>query len=395
MRRDGWCRRARGSRVPAQCTALWQSGQVQYVYDGDGKRLQKVGTSGTATTYGYDASGALMGEYGGAGGNATTQYMVADALGSTRMILDSAGCPQQRLDYLPYGAQISGALNWRAGVSDSCNTAHPGTYQDELGIPQKFTGKERDTETGLDYFGARYFSGAQGRFTSPDRPFADENVGDPQSWNLYSYVRNNPLRFTDPTGAYIEAKPSDQRSSGGDYREAPCGVNLKDCGPQFAALPQTTSMGQTKDRALGVAKGFLTDVFEVARLIGAPDSNVNQLEDLLHLEPTSKNEEFGITLAGIFGVLLPSGGGRDLVKTWELISTHELTMSNRQFRLLKESIREGGMKEAIKFVEYEGKKFIVDGNHRVEAARQLGIREVPAQRVTLPYRGYKTPADLH
>lgn len=64
----------------------------------------------------------------------------------------------------------------------------------------KFTGKERDAETGLDYFGARYFSGAQGRFTSPDVPLLDQHPEDPQSWNLYSYVRNNPLRFVDPTG---------------------------------------------------------------------------------------------------------------------------------------------------------------------------------------------------
>lgn len=53
---------------------------------------------------------------------------------------------------------------------------------------------------GLDFFGARYFSGAMGRFTSPDKPFADQNPADPQSWNLYSYARNNPLRFVDPTG---------------------------------------------------------------------------------------------------------------------------------------------------------------------------------------------------
>ena len=67
-------------------------------------------------------------------------------------------------------------------------------------LAAKFTGKERDAETGLDYFGARYLSAAQGRFTSPDAPFADQKPEDPQSWNLYSYVRNNPLRYTDPTG---------------------------------------------------------------------------------------------------------------------------------------------------------------------------------------------------
>jgi RHS repeat-associated protein len=64
----------------------------------------------------------------------------------------------------------------------------------------EFTGKERDGESGLDYFAARYYSGAQGRFTSPDSPLIDQSPDDPQSWNLYSYVRNNPLSFSDPTG---------------------------------------------------------------------------------------------------------------------------------------------------------------------------------------------------
>jgi len=70
---------------------------------------------------------------------------------------------------------------------------------------QKFTGKERDTESGLDYFGARYFSAAQGRFTSPDWsekpepvPYAD--LEDPQTLNLYGYVRNNPLAKADADG---------------------------------------------------------------------------------------------------------------------------------------------------------------------------------------------------
>lgn len=64
----------------------------------------------------------------------------------------------------------------------------------------KFTGKERDSETGLDYFGARYLSSAMGRFTSADTPFVDQRATDPQSWNMYAYVRNNPLKYRDPNG---------------------------------------------------------------------------------------------------------------------------------------------------------------------------------------------------
>jgi RHS repeat-associated protein len=69
----------------------------------------------------------------------------------------------------------------------------------------QFTGKERDAETGLDYFGARYFSGAQGRFMTPDWseaptpvPYAD--FSDPQTLNLYAYVRNNPIATSDLDG---------------------------------------------------------------------------------------------------------------------------------------------------------------------------------------------------
>lgn len=67
----------------------------------------------------------------------------------------------------------------------------------------QITSKERDAETGLDYFGARYYSGAQGRFTSADNFLNDTTARDPQSWNLYAYARNNPLRFVDPTGEKI------------------------------------------------------------------------------------------------------------------------------------------------------------------------------------------------
>jgi RHS repeat-associated protein len=60
--------------------------------------------------------------------------------------------------------------------------------------------KERDVETGLDYFNARYYPSVQGRFSSADPLLASAEVGDPQTWNRYSYVSNKPLNRVDPSG---------------------------------------------------------------------------------------------------------------------------------------------------------------------------------------------------
>lgn len=67
-------------------------------------------------------------------------------------------------------------------------------------LTSQFTSKERDAETGLDFFLARYYSGAQGRFLSVDPENAGARHEDPQSWNAYAYSRNNPLKYTDPDG---------------------------------------------------------------------------------------------------------------------------------------------------------------------------------------------------
>jgi len=87
-------------------------------------------------------------------------------------------------------------------------------YQAATALPQKFTGKERDSEAGLDYFLARYMSSAQGRFLSTDPIISGPHkLNDPQNWNLYAYARNNPLRFTDPSGEIIQEDIDD------DYRK--------------------------------------------------------------------------------------------------------------------------------------------------------------------------------
>lgn len=77
----------------------------------------------------------------------------------------------------------------------------------------KFTGKERDSESGLDNFGARYNSSSLGRFMSADPIFMNVmRVMDPQRLNLYTYARNNPLFYTDPTGKDIVAGTGDQKA---------------------------------------------------------------------------------------------------------------------------------------------------------------------------------------
>ena len=62
------------------------------------------------------------------------------------------------------------------------------------------TQKERDNETGLDYFGARYYGSTEGRFTSPDPLLSSGRIPQPQSWNRYSYCVNDPLKYVDPKG---------------------------------------------------------------------------------------------------------------------------------------------------------------------------------------------------
>jgi RHS repeat-associated protein len=164
-------------------------------YDGEGRRVRKVrGTSDTV--YVYDAQGQLAGEYGNENPvELGITYGTRDGLGSTRVVTGAGGVLRRRIDYWPFGEEVSGLE--RGNAPQYGGNVYPGPRDM---VDEKFTGKERDAETGLDYFGARYFSGAQGRFTSPDEPLVDQDPSDPQSWNLYSYVRNNPLIFTDPTG---------------------------------------------------------------------------------------------------------------------------------------------------------------------------------------------------
>jgi RHS repeat-associated protein len=114
-------------------------------------------------------------------------------------VTDTSASVVKRYDYAPFGEEILAGNDGR--------TAAMGYQTATDGVNPRFTGKERDAETGLDYFGARYYSGAQGRFTSPDQPGFDQWPVNPQSWNLFGFVRNNPLSFLDPNGSECKRLP--------------------------------------------------------------------------------------------------------------------------------------------------------------------------------------------
>ncbi len=121
-------------------------------------------------------------------GGEVVEYYHLDAIGNVRAVTNAAGQVIERHDYLPFG--------------EECTTG-PCASSPALaaGQPRKFTSKERDPETGLDYFGARYYGSKIGRFTTTD-PYLDQRAAlfNPQLWNRYAYGLNNPLRFVDPDG---------------------------------------------------------------------------------------------------------------------------------------------------------------------------------------------------
>jgi RHS repeat-associated protein len=167
------------------------SGAATYTYDAQSRRMAKtIGSATTEYVYfngevlaEYSLGDALWNDYIFASGRRLASvgtdvlYYHSDHLGSARLMTDSGGNQSWFATYLPFGQE------WNPQPT----TNH-----------YKFTGKERDSESGNDNFVARYYSSSFGRFMSPD-PLGGHQE-DPQTMNRYTYVRNNPLSLTDPTG---------------------------------------------------------------------------------------------------------------------------------------------------------------------------------------------------
>jgi RHS repeat-associated protein len=193
------------------CASYGPMGVTQYIYDAEGQRVAK-GTNASFvcdTTNFAETSGYVLGPHGeevtevdgngdwvhtnvyAAGGLIATykndqqiHFYLGDWLGTRRVQTNYAGVIEQTCTSNPFGD------------APPCSGANE----------HFFTGKERDAESGLDYFGARYNSSSMGRFMSPD-PLGG-HLENPQSLNKYAYALNNPLTNTDPTGldSYLQCQ---------------------------------------------------------------------------------------------------------------------------------------------------------------------------------------------
>lgn len=171
---------------------------ISFTYDGDGGRVKKTvsGNDATATTIYigqlYEVSDGVAirhifsGEQRIASVQSTgkTYYYHQDHLGGSNSITDESGVQIQLLEYYPFGdVRVNHKLS-------------------DIDVPHKFTGKELDQETGLYFYGARYYDPVLARFISPDTYV--QQLSDPQTLNRYTYARNNPLKYTDPTGHFFK-----------------------------------------------------------------------------------------------------------------------------------------------------------------------------------------------
>jgi RHS repeat-associated protein len=173
---------------------LTTNNETDYVLGPGGEQVSELaqdanGTMNWQRTYVY-AAGALIATYDPSPDTPNqplSLFRLTDWLGAMRVTTDSTGVAQGTCMGLPYG--------------DGMICYNPPD-------PRYFTGKERDSESGNDYFGARYYASAMGRFLSPDWaakivPVPYAKLNNPQSLNLYAYVGNNPLSRRDPDGHYM------------------------------------------------------------------------------------------------------------------------------------------------------------------------------------------------
>ncbi len=199
----GGARVAKGSLTswPASCGAPGTNGFAltnQYLLDQGGDQVTELNTSNPTGTMAWAHSNVWAGAHLDATYDTNgLHFHLADPLGTRRVQANVYGVIEESFQSLPFGDGLTPVAN------PNCLTANHCYAEDAT--EHHFTGKERDAESGNDYFGARYYSSSMGRFMSPDwsakaEPVPYAKLWNPQSLNLYAYMLNNPLKGTDPDG---------------------------------------------------------------------------------------------------------------------------------------------------------------------------------------------------
>ncbi|MBK6751108.1 MAG: hypothetical protein IPG67_14160 [Acidobacteria bacterium] len=186
----------------------------QYYYDGEGKRVKKYILSTGETTIFVYSSGKLVAEYSTVVAPASVSkvaYTTTDHLGSPRVITDALGQVSSRRDFMPFGEDLNVGVGNRTGDA-GLKYSMPGDN-----VRQKFTGYQKDDETQLDFAEARMYENRYGRFTAVDPLLASGKSANPQTFNRFIYVGNNPIAITDPSGLEWGRKRNTSEGAKFDY----------------------------------------------------------------------------------------------------------------------------------------------------------------------------------
>lgn len=166
-------------------------------------------TSSTETTvFVYDGGGLLVAEYSTAlAPIQQVSYLTTDHLGTPRIITNENGVVTSRKDSMTFGGEA---------ISSQRVSGPTGNGYNPSNVRQDYTGYEKDSESGLEFAQARQYNSMHGRFTSVD-PLNESGVtGNPQTFNRYAYVSNDPLNSVDPSGMAMCSAEYSYEQCGGD-----------------------------------------------------------------------------------------------------------------------------------------------------------------------------------
>lgn len=388
---------------------------VEYFYDQDGERIKKVvylnedvittyyidtnfvrvvNSEGTFDEIYYYANGQLVGKEESDG---EIKYYHPDHLGSTNLVTDANSNIVEETKYKPFGQILSGGES-RFG----------------------FTGQEKDKETSLMYYGARYYSPFLRKFTQPDTIIQD--VYDPQSLNRYAYARNNPVKYVDESGHFWQvilggaliggaigagismisqilngASMFDGSMNwGAVWRSSITGATFGGvAAATFGIGPAVAGSGYAGFALGGAIAGFSGG--RSSRLVSNLQSEDSWNKDLLNVKEialeTGLGAVFGLGGRAITNGLSSLKGGVRYVDPKSLKPVESIR-SYGDLRTITNSMLKTGYDKSqpIEVVTLrDGRMAISQGHHRTRAAIEAGIKKVPvveANPSEYPWRQY-------